>query len=283
MQKHLKFLGCVALSVVLGTSTLAQDAVTGPDTVVATVNGVDITIGHMIVARATLPQQYQQLEDKVLFDGILEQLVQQQALASSFTGELPPRATLSLDNELRSLKAGEVLEMAMAEPISDAELEAAFSARYADSVPESEYNASHILVETEDEAKVLVAELEGGADFAELAREKSTGPSGPNGGELGWFGPGMMVPSFEAATIALEVGTISGPVETQFGWHVIRLNETRQKALPTLDDLREELTDTLRQENARARIDAATSEAEVILSKNDAIDPAILKNIDILE
>lgn len=283
MQKHLQFLGCVALSVVLGTSTLAQDAVTGPDTVVATVNGVDITIGHMIVARATLPQQYQQLEDKVLFDGILEQLVQQQALASSFTGKLPLRATLSLDNELRSLKAGEVLEMAMAEPISDAELEAAFSARYADAVPESEYNASHILVETEDEAKVLVAELEGGADFAELAREKSTGPSGPNGGELGWFGPGMMVPSFEAATIALEVGTISGPVETQFGWHVIRLNETRQKALPTLDDLREELTDTLRQENARARIDAATSEAEVILSKNDAIDPAILKNIDILE
>ena len=76
----------------------------------------------------------------------------------------------------------------------------------------------------DDEAKAIVEELKGGADFAATAREKSTGPSGPGGGSLGWFGAGAMVPEFETAVAAMEAGDISDPVQTQFGWHVIKLN-----------------------------------------------------------
>ena len=74
----------------------------------------------------------------------------------------------------------------------------------------------------------------------------STGPSGPSGGELGWFGPGMMVPPFEEAVMAMEVGAVSEPVETQFGWHVITLNDTRSQAAPPLDEVREELAEEIR-------------------------------------
>ena len=90
-----------------------------------------------------------------------------------------------------------------------------------------EYNASHILVATEGEAIQLKIEIDDGADFSQSARDNSTGPSGPSGGELGWFGPGVMVPPFEKAVFALEVGEVSNPVQTLFGWHLIKLNQVR--------------------------------------------------------
>lgn len=253
------------------------------DTVVATVNGTEITVGHMIVARARLPEQYQDLPDEVLFAGILDQLVQQTALADTFDGTLPPRVELSLENERRSLTAGEVIEQVMSEDIDQAELEAAYQAQYASAEPGQEYNAAHILVETEEEAQALKEELDNGADFAELAREKSTGPTGPSGGALGWFGKGMMVPSFEAAVVELETGEVSDPVQTQFGWHVIKLNETRQTKVPELEDVRDELEAQLRQARVQTRIKELTEAADVEREAAKSIDPSVLKNIDWLE
>ncbi|NNE53701.1 MAG: peptidylprolyl isomerase [Sulfitobacter sp.] len=282
MQKPAIFLGALALSTAFAMPLAAQDE-PSVDTVVATVNGTEITLGHLIVARATLPEQYQQLPDEVLFTGILDQLVQQAALADTYEGDLPPRVTLSLENESRSLKAGEVLEKIMGQSISDEALQAAYDAQYTDAEAETEYNASHILVESEEEANALVEELEGGADFATLAREKSTGPSGPGGGSLGWFGKGMMVPSFEQAVIALEAGAISAPVETQFGWHVIRLNEVRQTEAPTLESVREELEQQIRQEIVQQTINEVTEAADVDRSGAEGIDPSILKNLEWLE
>ena len=181
MQKPLTFLAPLAVALTLAVPVFAQDAVT-KDTVVATVNGTDITLGNMIVARAILPEQYQSLPDEVLFNGILDQLVQQQALADSFEGELPARVTLSIENETRSLTAGEVVEQMMGASVSDSDLQAAYDEQYGSVEPEQEFNASHILVETKEEADAIKAELDGGADFAAMAREKSTGPSGPGGG-----------------------------------------------------------------------------------------------------
>jgi len=104
--------------------------------------------------------------------------------------------------------------------------------------PSVEYKARHILVETQGEAIVLIAELDGGADFAELAKEKSTGPSGPNGGDLGWFGPNQMVAPFSEAVAALENDTYTkNPVQTQFGWHVILREDSRQATPPTLESV----------------------------------------------
>jgi peptidyl-prolyl cis-trans isomerase C len=279
MQKPLTFLSSLALAAAVALPVAAQDE-PGVDTVVATVNDTEITLGHMLVARASLPQQYQQLPDDVLFKGILDQLVQQTALADSFTGELPPRVTLSIENETRSLTAGEAIEGVMAEDVSDEELQAAYDAQYKDAEPEQEFNASHILVETKEEADAIKVELDGGADFAEVAKEKSTGPSGPGGGSLGWFGPGMMVPAFEEAVAGMEAGSVSDPVETQFGWHVIKLNETRTGEAPALEDVREELETQVRQTKVQEAIESLTEAAEVDRSAAEGIDPTVLKNIE---
>ena len=279
MQKPLTFLSSLALAAAVALPVTAQDE-PSVDTVVATVNDTEITLGHMLVARASLPQQYQQLPDDVLFQGILDQLVQQTALADSFTGELPPRVTLSIENETRSLTAGEAIEGVMAEDVSDEELQAAYDAQFKDAEPEKEFNASHILVETKEEADAIKAELDGGADFAEVAKEKSTGPSGPGGGSLGWFGPGMMVPEFEEAVAGMEAGGVSEPVETQFGWHVIKLNETRTGEAPVLEDVREELETQVRQTKVQEAIESLTEAAEVDRSAAEGIDPTVLKNIE---
>ena len=246
-------------------------------------NGTDITLGHMIIARSTLPEQYQQLPDEVLFTGILDQLVQQTALADTFDGDLPARVQLSLENETRSLTAGEVIEEVMAAPLEEDAILAAYNEQYTDAEMGEEYNASHILVETEEEAKAIKEELDNGADFAEVAREKSTGPSGPGGGSLGWFGKGMMVPTFEAAVMEMEAGAISDPVETQFGWHVIKLNETRTSEAPALEDVREELELQVRQTLVQSRIEEITEAADVDRTPAETLDPKLLQNIQWLE
>ncbi|MEL6808246.1 MAG: peptidylprolyl isomerase [Pseudomonadota bacterium] len=278
-MKHLLSLPALGLVAAMALPAAAQDA----DQVVATVNGTDITIGHMIVARATLPQQFQELPDEVLFNGILEQLVQQTLLAQSFDSELPKRAQLSLENETRSLTAGEALEQLFAVALTPAALQQAYEARFEGAEDAKEYNASHILVETEEAAQAIKEEIDGGAEFAAVAREKSTGPSGPNGGQLGWFGTGAMVPTFEAAVIALEVGEVSAPVQTQFGWHVILLNETRVQERPTLEQIRPELEEDLRSAALESRIEELTAGAEIDQTASEGIDPAIIKDLTLVE
>ncbi|MEO9683455.1 MAG: peptidylprolyl isomerase [Tateyamaria sp.] len=279
MMKHLLNLPALGLVAAMALPAAAQDA----GTVVATVNGTEITIGHMIIARATLPAQFQELPPEVLFNGILEQLVQQTLLAQSYTDELPNRVALSLENETRSLTAGEALELVLQTAITPEAIQTAYETRFADAEATEEYNASHILVETEETALAIQADIEAGADFAATAREKSTGPSGPNGGQLGWFGTGAMVPSFEAAVITLEVGEVSAPVQTQFGWHVIRLNETRVQDRPALDDVRQEIEDEVRAAAVEAHIAELESGASVDQSAAAGIDPAILNDLTLVE
>jgi len=261
------------------TATATADA----DTVVATVNGIDVTLGQMIALRASLPQQYNQLPPEVLFKGILDQLVQQILLEQSYEGEVPKAVTLSLENErlarMAGLAAAEFLETA----VTEEEVQAAYDEKYSETEGK-EYKARHILVETEEEARSLIEELDGGANFATLASEHSTGPSGPNGGDLGWFGPGMMVKPFEDATMALEPGSYTkDPVQTQFGWHVVLLEETRDKAAPALDEVRGEIEAELQNAAVEAHIDALTEKAEIDRSGADGVDPTLLTNTELLE
>ena len=279
MQKRLNFLAALGLAVTFAMPAQAQDA----NTVIATVNGKSITLGHMIVARAILPEQYQQLPNEVLFEGILKQLVEQTLLADSFDGTLPKRIPISLENEQRSLIAGEALETVLSQALSEDEVKAAYDAKYAETEPTKEYNASHILVETEAEALAIQADVEGGANFATVATEKSTGPSGPNGGSLGWFGTGAMVPSFEAAVVSLEVGAVSAPVQTQFGWHVIILNETRNTSAPELGAVRSGIEDNLRKEAVTTRIQELREAATIDQSGATGIDTSVLSDLSIVE
>lgn len=280
MRKGLRLLAAAMMSATLAVPALAKDP--SADTVLATVNGEKITLGHVIVAYATLPEQYQQLPANVLFDGILGQLIEQVALAQTQSGDLPPEIILSLENERRSLTAANVVEQVMAGAVTEAELQAAYDAAYSGDTGEAEFDASHILVETQEEAKAIVAELRAGADFAETAKAKSTGPSGPRGGALGWFGPGQMVPEFEAAVIALKPGEVSDPVQTQFGWHVIKLNDSRVKEAPQLEDVRAELELEIQRAAVDAHVEALLDGATVERPEIDGLDPEIIRNLDAL-
>jgi peptidyl-prolyl cis-trans isomerase C len=281
-MRSLKTLSAAVFAVGIGLSASAQDAPTA-DTVLATVNGKEITLGHLLVARTTLPQQYQQLPPEVLFNGLMDQLIQQQVLSDTLT-EKPRGLELALENEARALTAAEVIENIAMEAVTDAKLQEAYDAKYTNAGGETEFNANHILVESEDEAKAIIEEINGGADFEEVAKEKSTGPSGPNGGSLGWFGAGMMVPEFENAVMDLEAGAISAePVQTQFGWHVIKLNETREKEAPSLDEVREELTAEIQAAAVEEQVAALTDKADVERNTAEDFDPAVINQMDLLE
>ena len=266
----------MALACGLVTPAVAQTEPVSPDTVVASVDGIDITLGHMLVLRSRLPAQYQQLGDDVLYDAILEQLIQQTVLGQQ-AGDLTPVNRRVLENEERALLASQIVTETAEGAITDQAVQAAYDEAYADAGGDTEYNASHILVDSQEAAQLLIDELSGGAEFAALAQEHSTGPSGPNGGALGWFTEGMMVPPFEAAVIALEVGEVSAPVETQFGWHVIVLNDTRQTTAPELEEVRGEVEMQVQRQAVEALVEQLTAEAEIVRLE-EPLDPAVLSD-----
>jgi peptidyl-prolyl cis-trans isomerase C len=274
-------LATFALAATLSFSAGAQEAPTA-DRVLATVGGTEITLGHVISVQENLPEQYKGLPDDQLLKGILDQLVQQAALANSLGDDLSNRVVLGAENERRAFLSNMVLLGAARSAASDEAVKTAYEARYSSVEPEAEYNAAHILVATEEEANALVEELNGGADFAELAKAKSTGPSGPNGGALGWFGKGMMVAEFETAVVALEPGAVSKPVQTQFGWHVIKLNESRNKAAPALEEVREELTSEIEQAAIQSLVEATNAAAEIDRPEVD-FDPAVIRDSSLID
>ncbi|WP_170606427.1 peptidylprolyl isomerase [Ruegeria arenilitoris] len=281
MPKGLTFLPSLAFAAVMALPLVAE---TKPDakTVVARVNGDEITLGHVIATTANLPQQYQQLEDEVLYDFILEQLVQQQLLSQQ-QENLTQRNALTLENESRSLLAVQTVNAITETEVTEEAIQAAYDARFADFEGDDEFDASHILVETEDEAKAIKAQLEDGADFAEMAKEKSTGPSGPNGGALGWFGKGQMVPEFESAVVELEKGQVSEPVQTQFGWHLVILNDRRKSKAPEFDAIREELAQTIRQDAIQARLDELTEQSKIERPEIEGAGPEIIRQLDLIQ
>ena len=274
------FLAACALLLSLQGPVRAQEA--SADTVIATVNGVTITLGNVIVLRQSLPEQYQSLPDDVLYNGLVEQLVQQVVLEQTLGDKLTRRDQLRIENDRRNYLSGVVLQDVVTKAVTEEAVKAAYDARVKSATPVTEYNAAHILVATEDEAKSLKADLDGGADFAVLAAAKSTDTrSAGNGGDLGWFGPGMMVKPFEDAVIAMKPGEVAGPIKTQFGWHLIKLKETRVAPQPTLEDLRDELAGELEQK-AIADFLKPLTDAAKIEKPATTLDPALMRKDDLV-
>ena len=282
MLKRLTKMSILAVSLSLAFPVVAEDSADA-NTIVATVNGTQITLGHLILARQALPEQYGNYPAEMLFKGLLDQLVQQTLLAQSTSGEVSMRMELEMENQRRMLLAGAAIDTVMAMNISEDDVQQMYQAEFVNAESGAEYNASHILLESEEGALALVSALEGGADFADLAKEKSTGPSGPDGGQLGWFGPGMMVPEFEQAVQSLEVGAVSAPVQTQFGWHLIKLNDSRAMAAPSLSQARPEIEMRLRQSGTEAHIQSLVDGAQVTRIEDGKIDPALLLNQTLLD
>jgi peptidyl-prolyl cis-trans isomerase C len=210
----------------------------------AKVNGVEITDEDLKLALEDLgPAIPRQLEGKARESYVLdflidEQLVVQQAQADKLaeTPEFAKKLAYLRDKALMETLLGNVAQKAATEPaIKQAYDEAAKNQK-----PETEYHAHHILVQTEDEAKAALKRVKGGEDFGKVATELSKDP-GAKGGDLGWFTKDRMVPEFGEAAAKMEPGQISEPVKTQFGWHIIKLDEKRPKVFPPLDQVKDQV------------------------------------------
>lgn len=230
----------------LSATNVPVQAQQDPKSIIVAIVG-DKTLSLEDVQRAfeTLPPQVQQQGLGQVFPRLTEVMAQQMAityLAEQAGVEDTPQAQAML-TEARARVLHDVYLSQTAETrISEEELRADYDGYVAQNPPSVQVRASHILVPSEDKAREIIAMVEAGRDFAELAKEFSIGPSASGGGDLGFFGRGQMVPPFDAAAFGLEANQFTAdPVQTQFGWHVIYVTDKRSSLVPTYEELRPNL------------------------------------------
>ncbi len=241
--------------------------------VVANVDGVAITEDDVRFALSDFREQLQQIPEEQRRKVVVGLLVDMtlfankaRALGLDETDEFKKRTAFLQTRALRNAFFVDQIEKSITEDM----LRARYDKDVANITPEQEVRARHILVETEDEAKAVIKELTEGADFAETAKSKSTGPSGPNGGDLGFFGKGQMVPEFEAAAFGLEAGQITvEPIKTRFGWHVIKVEEKRDRPLPAYDDVKDQVRSAMLRERFDKVLEDLKADATVEISEQD--------------
>jgi len=229
-----------ALMLALSPAAFAQD-----DKPVAKVGGIVITSAELDEALVDMSSQFKNLPEDQRRARALDSLIDIKVMAVQAEKEGLQNDPV-LKRRIDLLRNRALHNDYFQKKVQPAVTEDAVKARYKDEIgkakPEQEVNARHILVKTEDEAKAILKELESGADFIELAKSKSTGPSGPKGGDLGYFGKGRMVPEFETAAFELEKGAYTKtPVKTQFGFHIIKVEDKRDRPFPTYEESKERL------------------------------------------
>ena len=233
--------------------------------VIATVNGTPLTQSVLDVYSAQRASQGANQEagdqEAVLNELIALELMRQESVSKGLNAL--PMVVAALNQQERTALAGAAIKDFMnSNPISDEAAQELYDAQIGK--PGPEFNARHILVETEDDARAVNAELDAGADFSELAKEKSTGPSGSSGGKLGWFGAGQMVAPFSEAAAKLEKGEYTKePVQTQFGWHVIILDDTRESTPPPFEDVKDRLKMLLANQQLQQHVEELKSSASI--------------------
>ena len=282
---------CGATASALAQSTAPAQPVADTDSresepVVATVNGTKIYYGDVLRARQSLPAEYQSVPLEMIFGALLNQLVDQRLVALA-AREAKIDEDPIVQDQLRALEE-QVLQQGylrrQIEPELTAEkLQARYDAQYKGQSGPEEVRARHILLETEEKAREVLADIRGGADFAEAAKTHSTGPSGPRGGDLGFFQAGQMVPAFSDAAFAMQAGEVSEPVQTQFGWHIIKVEERRAAPAPAFEDVADELrTEVQREVVAKvvsdlregATIETFTPEGNPVIQPSGAQPPS---------
>ncbi len=239
----------IALSGALLSPVLAGTAIAqSPDTVVAELNGETITLGDMTEFQKTVPTAAE-MEIKTILPQLLNFYIDQRLVITAARGrglEDDPKVKEQLERLENELVRQAYLRDEISDRVTPEAIELSYNKTMETVVQEPEVKARHILVETEDEAEALLQDIADGAEFADLAMERSTGPSGPQGGDLGWFVAGTMVPEFAQAAFALQPGEVSpSPVKTDFGWHVIKVEDRRLKPVPTLAEMSDQIRDGL--------------------------------------
>jgi len=214
------------------------------DPVVARVNGTEIRQSDLALAEEDLGNQAAQMDAAAKHDYLVSLvsdmiLVAQAAEARKVQDGADFKRRLALTRT--KLLMEQFLQAEAKNAVTDAAMRKVYDEAIGQMKREPEVRARHILVETEDEAKAVVAELKKGADFAELAKSKSKDPGSADGGDLGYFTKDQMVPEFAEAAFKLDKGKISDPVKTQFGWHIIKLEDKRKKPAPTYEQVKDQL------------------------------------------
>jgi len=238
-----------------------------PGQVVARVNGVDVTRQEVMDSAADLPEQIRSQIDLV-FPQLLNRYIGLKLLGDKGRADNladdPEVKKLMSDYETQAIRQVYVTRY-LNQQVTDDAVKSRYEKKLKDNPPPEEVRAAHILVKTEDEAKAIIEQLKGGADFATVAKEKSTDKgSGANGGELGWFAKDVMVKEFAEAAFAMKVDEFSqAPVKSQFGFHIIKLEERRTQPAPTLESQREQIRAELSEEMIQALVANLRKEAKV--------------------
>ena len=244
-----------------------------PKEVVATVNGKPITRQDVIDSASDLPPQYMAQIDRI-FPQLLNRLIGLQLLVAKGRSdgladdpEVKHYVQQAEDQAISQAYLQRVVEKAVTEDAIKAVYDADLQAH----PPQIEIRASHILVKTEDEAKEIIKELQGGADFAKVAEEKSIDTeSAKKGGDLDWFTKDTMVKEFSDAAFAMQRGDVSKvPVKTQFGWHVIKITDSRMQTPVPLDQRRDDIRKALGQEAVHKEVQGLMGAAQVTYAKDD--------------
>lgn len=279
-MSYLKFATGVATAIILTLSPItsyAQDS----DALVAKIDGIEIKQSDLDLFQ-TLDQSFEQLQGEQKRLALLSAIIDVKSLAKKAEAEKFAdgddfRKLMQLLRE-RTLHNTYFQEKVI-KSVTDEEAKARFDKELAATTPEVEIRARHILVKTLEEAQAVIKMLDDGADFVELAKEKSTGPSGPNGGDLGFFGKGQMVPEFEAATFDLNAGDYTKePVQTQFGFHVIKSEEKRDRPFPKFEEVKDNMRQVLLRERYVELVNAAHAEVEIEIL-DEALKTAYEENV----
>ncbi|MQR98582.1 peptidylprolyl isomerase [Gluconobacter aidae] len=250
--------------------TGAPAAAPNPDMLIATVNGAKITLGDVQRAAGNLPPQARQIQPSVLVPLIVNQLVDQKAVQIAADKEglnRKPDVKAAMDAAAANALQNAYLEEKVGPLVTDSAMHDYYQSHYANKKPEEEIHARHILVDSEAQAKDIIAQLNKGADFGKLAAQlsKDKGSAGANGGDLGWFKKADMLPAFSAAAFAMKPNTISQtPVHTQYGWHVIQVLATRTAPIPTFDQVHDQVRQELIREKVRDIVKAAEAQVKIV-------------------
>jgi len=261
----------------------AAPAQPDPNKVVATIDGKPVTESDLALALASVDQQYSQLPPEqrraAAFMAVMEiKLLAARAVAEGLDkdADFQRRMAFLHDRALHS----EVIDKDIGSKITDADIRARYDKQISETPAVNEVKASHILVKTREEADAIIKELDGGADFAKLANEHTTDPSGKtSGGDLGYFAPGQMVPEFEKAAFALNVGDYTKePVQSQFGWHIIKVTDKRPQPAPPFDSIKDQMRNLVFREKYFAMVDELRKAGKV-----DVTDPELKKAVDAMD
>ena len=248
----------VAASALLGASVLAS-SVTAEDAskVIAKVNGASITEQDLVFAEREIGANLNQASvtdpakrRQVLLEFLVENQLMAGAAMKDKLGDGADFEDRMAYWKRRALREA-YFEKNVQTAISDVEAKKFYDAEAAKSKGNLQIRARHILVKTEEKAKEIFELIAHDGDFAELAKKHSTGPSGKNGGDLGYFGKGQMVPPFSEAAFALKVGEVSQPVKTRFGWHLIKVEDRRESSLPPYAELKDRIIEHLARQKTR--------------------------------